>query len=78
MCELTVVLGVAQAQSQVVHVLQDLFQGQLSQFTAGTTETEDRDAAGYSTSFYFIQETVPMWTEPLPVSPLSPGPKNNK
>lgn len=39
---LTVVLGVAQTQSEVVHVLQDLFQGQLSQFTARTAQTEDR------------------------------------
>lgn len=34
-----VVLGVAQTQSEVVHVLQDLFQGQLSQFTARTAQT---------------------------------------
>lgn len=39
---LTVVLSVAQTQSEVVHVLQDLFQGQLSQFTARTAQTEDR------------------------------------
>lgn len=42
-CVFTVVLGVAQTQSQVVHVLQDLFQGQLSQFTAGTTKTEEKE-----------------------------------
>lgn len=47
-CVLTVVLGVAQTQSQVVHVLQDLFQGQLGQFTAGAAQTEDRDKAAYS------------------------------
>lgn len=36
---LTTVFGVAQAQSQVVQMFQDLFQSELSQFTAGTAET---------------------------------------
>lgn len=36
---LTAVLGVAEVQPQVVHVLQDLFQGQLGQFTAGAAQT---------------------------------------
>jgi hypothetical protein len=36
---LTAVLGVAEVQPQVVHVLQDLFQSQLGQFTAGATQT---------------------------------------
>lgn len=42
---LTVVLGVAQTQPQVVKVLQDLFQGQLGQFTAGAAETDDGNTA---------------------------------
>lgn len=43
---LTVVLGVAQAQPQVVQVLQDLLQGQLGQFTAGAAETEHKTGQG--------------------------------
>lgn len=40
--ELTVVLGVAEIESQTVQMFQHLFQGQLSQFTAGTPQTTQK------------------------------------
>lgn len=40
--ELTVVLGVAEIESQTVQMFQHLFQGQLSQFTAGAPQATQK------------------------------------